>query len=110
MHADAPVLLPVFVMDPAAHSMHPDAASEPGTSTYLPAAQPVHASIFDAVENFPSEQAVHADAPALMPVFVMDPAAHMMQLDGLVAPDSFPYSPAAQPIQKADAFRWIYFP
>ena len=55
VHATAPVPVPVFVMEPAAQSIH-DAA-------------------FEAVEYFAASHAVHVVAPVAVPVFVIEPAA-----------------------------------
>ena len=57
VHVDAPVFIPVFVMDPGLHEAHDP---EVLTDEYIPASQEVHVV-----------------APALVPVFVMDPAAHV---------------------------------
>ena len=56
MHVTAPVAVPVFVIDPAAHT--------------------VHASTLDAVEYSPAGQAMQAVPPGAVPVSVLDPAAH----------------------------------
>ena len=55
----APVLVPVFVSDPALQSVHVESV---GIAEYLP-----------------SEHSVHAFAPVDGPVFVIDPAAHSEQ-------------------------------
>ena len=54
VHELAPVLVPVFVIEPAPQSMH-DAT-------------------FDVVEYLPAAHAVHAVAPAATPVSVIEPA------------------------------------
>ena len=59
VHVIAPVPVPVFVIEPAAHV--------------------IHVPTFDAVEYWPAVQAVHAVAPVLVPVFVFEPAAQSMQ-------------------------------
>ena len=56
VHALAPALVPVFVIEPA----------EPT----------VHDATFDAVEYRPGAHSVHVVAPALTPVFVIEPAGH----------------------------------
>ena len=64
---------PVFVLDPAGHS--------------------VHASVLELVEYQPGAQGVQLVAPAALPVLVMEPAWHMSQL---VRPLEGPYSPDTQ--------------
>ena len=59
LHIVAPVLLPVFVIEPAAHV--------------------VHVATFDAVEYSPAAHAVHELAPAAVPVSVIEPARHTLQ-------------------------------
>ena len=61
VHVVAPVVLPVFVIEPAAHAMH--------------------VATFDAVEYLPAAHPVHAMAPANAPALVIDPAAHAVQYD-----------------------------
>ena len=61
VHVVAPVLAPVFVIEPAAQSKH-DAT-------------------FEAVEYLPPSHFSHLIAPAPVPVFVTDPAAHSEQYD-----------------------------
>jgi hypothetical protein len=72
----APVLLPVFVTDPAAHSTQSLGSSEPVEPIHLPTSQSSHASTLDAVEYLPTAQAVHTLAPAAGPLSVTEPAAH----------------------------------
>ena len=55
----APVLVPVFVSEPAPQSVH---AKSVGFAEYVP-----------------SVHAVHALAPALVPVLVIEPAKHALQ-------------------------------
>ena len=50
-------MVPVFVMDPAP--------------------QVAHEATFDDVEYIPAAQGVHVAAPALVPVFVKEPAAQV---------------------------------
>ena len=61
VHALAPVMVPVFVMDPAPQS--------------------VHDATFDAVEYLPAAHALHVVAPAAVPVLVIEPATHSEQND-----------------------------
>lgn len=74
VHELAPVLLPVFVIDPAPHALQSLAVSEPIAPMYCPAGQSVHADTLDDVEYFPTSQAVHSTAPLLLPSSVMEPA------------------------------------
>jgi hypothetical protein len=48
----------------------------PMVDAYLPASHAVHTATFDAVEYFPASHSVHVLAPVLVPVLVMEPAAH----------------------------------
>ena len=59
VHVVAPSLLPVSVIDPAAHVMHE--------------------STSDAVEYSPAAHAIHERAPAVVPVSVIEPATHTLQ-------------------------------
>ena len=59
VHVVAPVLVPVFVIEPAAQSAHD------GT--------------FDAFEYLPASHAVHVVAPVEEPLSVIEPAAHSEQ-------------------------------
>lgn len=93
-HVLAPVLGPVFVIEPAPHGRHKFSASAPLVVRYLPAVQSVQAATFDAVEYLPVTQGVHADAPAAVPVFVIEPARHVIQFAS-VAPARL-YEPASQ--------------
>ena len=92
---------PVFVMDPAAHVMQSLCWVCPFILWYVPASQLVQAATLDAVENVPAVQAVHVVAPVPAPVFVMDPAAHVMQSLCWVCPFILWYVPASQLVQAA---------
>ena len=59
VHVVAPVLVPVFVIEPASQSEHD------GT--------------FEAFEYLPASHAVQFVAPALVPVSVFEPATHTLQ-------------------------------
>ena len=59
VHVVAPVLVPVFVIEPASQSEHD------GT--------------FEAFEYLPASHAVQFVAPALAPVSVFEPATHTLQ-------------------------------
>ena len=61
VHELAPVLVPVFVIEPAPQAMH--------------------RATFDAVEYLPTAHAVHVVAPADEPVSVIEPAWHSEQKD-----------------------------
>ena len=61
VHVVAPVPVPVFVIEPAAQS--------------------VHEATLELVEYLPALHGVHAFAPVLVPVSVIDPAAHSEQYD-----------------------------
>ena len=52
----------------------------------------MHAAILDAVEYLPTAHAVHVVAPLLLPVSVIDPAAHLMHE---ATSDATEYSPAS---------------
>ena len=56
VHVVAPLLVPVFVTEPAA--------------------QVEHEATFEDNEYKPAAQGVHVVAPVLVPVFVIEPAAH----------------------------------
>ena len=93
---DAPGLDPVFVIDPAGQTIQPDALFKPSSLAYRPGRHSVQALAFDAAENFPAAHAVHAVAPTLGPVLVMDPAAQSVQLG---SPSVCVYFPAAHILQ-----------
>ena len=93
MHVVAPAPAPSFVIDPAMHALQSLASFEPPVSTYLPASQSMHAvEMLDAVEYLPAAQTVHVVAPVLVPLSVIDPAAHVMHDSTF---DAVEYSPAA---------------
>jgi hypothetical protein len=93
----APAPAPVLVIEPATHSAQSFSSSEPIVSTYLPGSQSVQAPTFDAVENLPTAHAVQLLPPALMPVLVMEPAAHLAQE---AAVDIVEYLPAVHSVHK----------
>ena len=74
-HELAPVVDPVFVIEPAAHLLQSAALLKPVVPLYVPASQSVHDAMADVVEYLPAAHSVHAVAPALVPVFVIEPAA-----------------------------------
>ena len=74
-HVVAPPLVPLFVIEPALHFVQSLASFDPSVSTYLPAPQSVHLATFDCVENLPAAHLSHVVAPALAPLFVIEPAA-----------------------------------
>jgi hypothetical protein len=69
----------LFVIEPASHAAQSLAAAEPVVPTYLPAVQSVHVATSDATEYFPTAHAVQLLAPALLSVFVIEPASHAAQ-------------------------------
>ena len=114
MHDVAPAFAPVFVTEPApqvrhaaspvltvylpaGQSMQALAAFEPVVPTYLPALQAMHAACEDAATYHPAAHAVHVTPPVPVPVFVIEPAAHVMQSDEEPLPDT--YLPASHSIQ-----------
>ena len=78
MHELAPVLMPVFVIEPSPHTVQSVAFVDPLPARYFPALQSMHNESIDAVEYLPAAQDVHAVAPAATPVSVMDPALHTL--------------------------------
>ena len=80
VHVEAPVLAPVFVTEPAAHTTQSLASSEPVVSTYVPTAQSSQADTLDKVEYLPTAQVVHLIAPVLLPLSVTEPALQLLQL------------------------------
>ena len=91
----APVLVPVFVIEPAAHCAQSLRSFEPVVPLYVPGAQSVHAATFDATEYLPTAHAVHVVAPVLVPASVIDPAAQSMH-DGTF--DFVEYLPSAHAV------------
>ena len=88
----APVAVPVFVIEPAAHCAQSLASFEPVVPLYVPALQSVHAATFDAVEYLPTAHAVHVVAPVPAPASVIEPAAQSAHVESV---DFFEYLPAA---------------
>ena len=74
----APALVPVFVIEPAAHCAQSLTSFEPVVPVYVPGAQSVHEATFDAVEYLPTAHAVHVVPPVLVPASVIEPAAQSM--------------------------------
>ena len=95
VHVVAPVLVPVFVIEPAAHCAQSLVSFEPVVPVYVPGAQSVHAATFDAVEYLPTAHAVHVVPPVLVPVSVMEPAAHAVHVESV---DFVEYWPAAHAV------------
>ena len=91
----APVLVPVFVIEPAAHCAQSLRSFEPVVPLYVPGAQSVHAATFDATEYLPTAHAVHVVAPVLVPASVIEPAAQSMH-DGTF--DFVEYLPSAHAV------------
>jgi hypothetical protein len=74
----APVLLLVFVIDPATHSLHAVdqsavVCSRPDVHTHE-----IYTSALDLFKYRTTAQAVHIVAPALLPMPVIEPAGHAM--------------------------------
>ena len=92
LDALAPLLEPVFVIEPAIHSTQSLALFEPGVAAYLPASHSVHAATFDAVEYFPTAHCVHVVAPVPVPASVIEPAAQSVHAATF---DAIEYLPAA---------------
>ena len=88
----APVLVPAFVIEPAAHCAQSLLSFEPVVPLYVPASQSVHAATFDAVEYLPTAHGVHVVAPARVPASVIEPAAHLVQFESV---ELVEYRPAA---------------
>ena len=74
VHELAPAVAPVFVIDPAAHTVQLLASFDPVASTYFPASQLKHESALDAVEYFPAAHNLHVVAPEPGPSLVIEPA------------------------------------
>ena len=91
-HMLAPVLVPVFVIEPAAHCAQSLASFEPVVPLYVPASQSVHAATLDAVEYLPTAHGVHVIAPSRVPASVIEPAAQSMQFESV---ELVEYRPAA---------------
>ena len=91
----APVLVPVFVIEPAAHCAQSLRSFEPVVPLYVPGAQSVHAATFDTTEYLPTAHAVHVVAPVLVPASVIEPAAQSMH-DGTF--DFVEYLPSAHAV------------
>ena len=60
----------------------------------------MHAATFDAIEYLPTAHAVHVVAPALVPVFVMDPALQSVHEASL---GSIEYVPAVHTVHRCAA-------
>ena len=91
----APVLVPVFVIEPVAHILQSLTSFEPVVPVYVPGAQSAHAATFDAVEYLPTAHAVHVVAPVLVPVSVIEPAAHAVHVESV---DFVEYWPSAHAV------------
>eukprot|EP00505_MAST-04D_sp_SCG-Rhode-Island_P000658 Stramenopile-MAST_4_protein_658 len=110
----APVLAPVI--EPEGHVWQSLCCVRLVWLWYVPVEQCVQDTTFEAEEYLPAGQTVHVVAPALAPVFVMDPAAQLVQAATFEAVEYFPavhavqvvapvftpvfvIDPAAQPVQ-----------
>ena len=106
-HAASPVLT---VYLPAGQSMQALAAFEPVVPTYLPALQAMHAACEDAAAYHPAAHAVHVTPPVPVPVFVIEPAAHVMQSDASFEPVADTYLPASHSMHVATFALVVYLP
>ena len=97
IHALAPAMVPVFVIDPAGHTLQSPSSFEPAVAAYLPTSQSVHALAFDAVEYLPTAHSVHVVAPIPVPVSVIDPAAHALHAATF---DAIEYLPAVHAVHE----------
>ena len=88
--------MPVLVIEPAAHTRQSAAFVDPLPATYLPAPHAVHDASVDAVEYLPAAHVVHVVAPAIGPLFVIDPAGHAIHGESV---DAAEYLPAAHAVQ-----------
>ena len=88
----APLPVPVFVIEPAAHCAQSLGSFEPVVPLYVPGAQSVHAATFDATEYLPTAHAVHVVAPVLVPASVIEPAAQSVHVESV---EFVEYLPAA---------------
>jgi hypothetical protein len=101
----APVLGPVFVTEPAAHTTQSLASSAPVVLTYFPAAQSVQAVTLDEVEYLPAAHMAHLIAPVLLPLSVTEPALQLLQF----TPASHgQYIPAVQGMHSWPRLSWNF--
>ena len=91
----APALAPVFVIQPALHSMQSLVSFDPVLPVYRPASQSMHATMLDDIEYLPTAQAIHVVAPVPAPVSVIEPAVQLVH-DAKV--DAVEYLPAAHAV------------
>ena len=98
----APVLVPVFVIEPAAHCAQSLRSFEPVVPLYVPGAQSVHAATFDATEYLPTAHAVHVVAPVLVPASVIEPAAQSVHDATFDAVEYLPAAHASHFVAAAD--------
>jgi hypothetical protein len=121
----APVLAPVI--EPEGHVWQSLCCVRLVWLWYVPVEQCVQDTTFEAEEYLPAGQTVHVVAPALAPVFVMDPAAQLVQAATFEAVEYFPavhavhvvapvftpvsvMDPAIQSVQAATFEAVEYFP
>ena len=76
----------------------------------MPTSQSEHTGTFDAVEYLPAPHLVHKLAPAVAPVFVIDPAAHSTQSLAPSEPLVSTYFPASQSVHAVMLEAVEYFP
>ena len=113
MHACAPTPYPVFVIDPTMHTLQKAWAAtswySPGKQfahtvelafpAYLPAGHRLHADPSDVGEYVPEAHGLQTLAPALGPVFVIEPGWHSLQSLVAFAPTESANRPARHAIQ-----------
>ena len=98
----APLPVPVFVIEPAAHCAQSLLSFEPVVPLYVPASQSVHAATFDAVEYLPTAHAVHVVAPVPVPASVMEPAVQSVHDATFDAVEYLPAAHASHFVAAAD--------
>ena len=84
--------------------------ADPSLAAYLPFGHDVHALTFDSLEYLPTAHAVQMLAPVLVPVFVIEPAAHCAQSLAWFEPLVLLYVPGAQSVHAATFDASEYLP
>ena len=97
----APVPVPMFVIEPAAHCAQSLASFEPVVPLYVPASQSVHAATFEAVEYLPTAHAVHVVAPVPVPASVIEPAAQPAHVESVEFVEYLPAAHSSQAVAPA---------
>ena len=96
LQVDAPGNGPVFVIDPAVHSVQSLWFVLPFSLWYVPAVHLVHAASVETAEYCPATHALQVDAPGNGPVFVIDPAVHSVHA---ASAELAEYCPASHALQ-----------